>query len=393
MATPYQIGPGDRFEHPFRSRGGRGAGSSDLAGARPNDFGVPVECLGAPVKGVGPRDQKGFALALALLALMVLAGIVSAAVAAAVGQVRSASAAGRVLVSRTKARAGLETIFAETVGRPASFVGGPAVALGSDTVPGGSWRVLDLRLSREFHLFMGEGWVGEGIPLRDVRMAWWMDPVFRVAAHQAVIESAHIHVGAGAELRADSLLAERPGVLPCGHLSLLAGAFGHPGFPASGHLPGPPEWGSDSSASGFAGIRLGWFTASALGELADRHLSESIPSGLRCPTCWLGLVVGERQVDFGESGGGVLVVDGDLTLLRGSFWRGLILASGDVTFRGSSRVLGLVRAGGSVTLEPGSVVDGSACAAFHGLQSAASLARPIPLPGRSWAGPVSPGIS
>lgn len=84
----------------------------------------------------------------------------------------------------------------------------------------------------------------------------------------------------------------------------------------------------------------------------------------------------------------MLVVNGDLTIESGSSWIGLVLASGNVTLSGTASVTGLVRAGGRVSMRSGSVLDGSACAALEALLAARSLARPIPLPGRSWLVPV-----
>ena len=338
-----------------------------------------------------PRGREGFALVLALLALMVLAGIASAAVAAAVGQVRAAAMAGRVLAGQAGARAGVETVLEETRGMPSSAIGGTAVELASNTFgTRGSWRVLDLRLAREFHLFIGEATTDGGVPMRDVRVTWWMEPESRVGAHRAVIEAGALSVSAGARVLSDSVLAGRPGLAACHRSPLLRHAFGGPVVQASGGLPSPPEWGATDHGSEFANVRLGWFSASRLRELAEHSLSGGGSLVTGCPGCWLGLVFSSGDMELREEGAGVLAVDGDLAIRPGSSWTGMILVSGDITIAGTGRLLGLVRAGGSVTLAAGSVVDGSACAALRGLNEAISLARPIPLPGRSWVGPVPP---
>ena len=337
------------------------------------------------------RGQEGFAIVLALLALMVLAGIASAAVAAAVGQLRAAAMANGVLVSRTGARAGVEIALQTTRGAPASVVGGSAVELASGShSTRGSWRVLDIRLSEEFHLFIGEGEMGGAVPMREARLVWWIDAEARVAGHRAVVEATSISLATSAQLLSDSTLATRQGVPPCDHLPLLAQAFAGSVVPHSALPPGPPEWGAGMDGAEFGDIRLGWYGGPALGELADLDLSggRSAPPG--CPTCWAGLVFGNGPVRLTGDGAGVLAVIGDVTLGPGSSWTGLLLVSGDVVLERTARVVGLVRGGGQVLVGDGAAVDGSACAALQALQAATRLARPVPLPERSWVGPVPP---
>ncbi len=334
--------------------------------------------------------QSGFALVLALLALLVLAGIASAAVAASVGQMRAATMAGKVLSARTGARGGLDIRFQQARGTPGTELGSAAMVLDSGTFGHqGTWRVRELRLAREFHLFIGEGEVGDGVPMREARVAWWPDPLARTASHRAVVEADSLAMGLAASVRTDSILATRAGMEGCDELATL------PDFPLAQHLmayaslPSPPEWGSAGNA-GFADLRLGWFSEPLLAELADHVPHRGTFGTLGCNRCWRGLVHSRGDLLLTGQEAGILTVHGSLRLQAGASWTGLVLASGDVDLEQGATIVGLVRAGGSVALADGSVIDGSACAAYNALREALTLARPIPLPGRSWAGPVPP---
>lgn len=331
--------------------------------------------------------EAGFALVLALLALLVLAGIASAALAASVGQLRAATMAGRVLSARTGARTGLETLFRSRRGAPQSQVDGGAVVLDSGTFAHeGTWRVHELRLGPELHLFIGEGRMADGVIMREARVAWWMDPVARLQSHRAVVESVSLEMGTGAEIRTDSIPTDHAGTSGCDELGASSG------FVAAPHagLPDPPEWGSGAAGPPFAELRLGWFSNHILADLADHALAGGGFGTTSCDGCWLGLVHSRGDLLLTGRQSGVLAVDGSLRLAPGASWTGLVLVARDVALENNSVVVGLVRAGGSVTLADGSVIDGSACAAYNALVAAASLARPIPLPRRSWAGPVPP---
>ena len=337
------------------------------------------------------RDEDGFALVLALLALMVLAGIATAAAVAAVSQLRAAGVVGRVMSGQEAAHGGVERVLVETRSAPPTAVGEPPVELAADSFGAeGHWRVQDLRIEHEFHLLLGTARVGGGVPARTARIAWWMEPAARVAGHRAVVESASVTAAAGARVLADSLLAGRRGLAACGGLPLLAGALGGGPVPTAGPLPGPPEWGAGGDGPAFETIRLGWFDRSRLAAFADRDLSGGGTLVPGCTNCWLGLVFGSEEVRAARSGAGVLAIDGDLTFASGVVWTGLVLVAGDVTFEAGAGLLGLVRAGGTVRLAENAIVDGSACAALEGLRNAPSLSRPVPLPGRSWLGPIPP---
>jgi len=339
------------------------------------------------------RSQDGFALVLVLLALMVLAGIATAAAVAALGQLRAAGMVGRVLSDRTAALGGVERVLAETRGPPGTEVGEPPMELAADSFGGeGLWRVHDLRIEHEFHVLFGTAHLGGGTPARAARITWWMDPATRVAGHRAVVESASVTTGVGARVLADSLLAGRRGLAACDEVPLLADALGGGPVPATGPLPGPPEWGAGGDGPAFATMRLGWFGRSALATAADLDLSGGGTLAPGCGDCWLGLVFGAGEVRVEGSGAGILAIDGNLTFAAGVVWTGLVLVSGDATFETDAGLLGLVRAGGTVSLGEDAIVDGSACAALEGLGNAASLSRPIPLLRRSWLGPVPPAL-
>jgi len=127
-----------------------------------------------------------------------------------------------------------------------------------------------------------------------------------------------------------------------------------------------------------------------LAELADHALSGGVFQQPECNGCWRGLVHSQGDLLVTGREAGILAVRGTLRLEAGASWTGLVLASGDVALEQGATIVGLVRAGGSVVLDDGSLIDGSACAAYNALGQATTLARPIPLPGRSWAGPVPP---
>jgi len=347
---------------------------------------------GTVVRRIPHRGDGGFALVIVLLALLILAGIATAATVAAIGQLRSAGMVGKVIAGRSAARGGVELVLAENRDWPVAAVGDPAVALMADTLgENGSWRVYDLRITREFHVLVAEANPEDAPRIRDARVVWWMEPESRVGAHRAVVESDSVVVAAGARVDTDSVLAGRHRIPACDGHTVLAGTFGGPPVPAVGGLPQPPEWGAGRDGADFADLRLGWFGRSMLAALADHDLEGGGVLVPGCPDCWSGLVFGAGNVGLTASGAGVLAVDGDLVLASGLSWTGLVLASGNVTLEPGSTLLGLVRGGDVVTLSRNSVVDGSACAALEALNAATSLARPVPAPARSWLGPIPPG--
>lgn len=339
---------------------------------------------------VQPDGPNGFALVLALLALMVLAGIVSAALAAGLGQVRAANKAGEVLARQSWARGSVDAVIQTARGWSTAVVGEGAIEVYRDSIGNyGNRRVLNLRIAPEFHVFIGEAAVGRGVPMRHIRVAWWPDPETRISGHRAVLEGQTVTISPGAQVRSASSLDDRPGVPGCGRSPILAEVFGGT-VPLSGPLPQSPEWGAGTDVPDDAGLRLGNFSVSMLEEFADRRLPSGGSLTPLCTGCWSGLVFAIGSTELRGQGAGVLVVDGDLTLGSGSVWTGLLLASGEVTLTDGSGAVGLVRAGEALTVESGASVDGSACAAVEALRAAMSLARPLAMPGRSSAGPVAP---
>lgn len=362
-----------------------------MAGTRSTAVFIWLDEQGDAMMRLIANDRRGFALVLAVLALMVLAGIAAAALAAALGQLRAAGSAGRVLAAQNGAAASVAEAIDRTRGRPVGVVGGPAVEMSRETMGGdGVRRVLDLRIAPEFHLLVGEAWWGGGVPTRYARVVWWLDPEARIGGHRAVLEAAAVVIAPGSRVRTDLILRERPGVSSCSHLPLLAQAFGHPGPLPSGALPEPPEWGAGSDDPSFDRVRLGRFSAPMLESLADTRLSGDGRLVPACPDCWSGLVFGSGAARLRQRGAGVLVVDGDLTVDAGASWTGLLLVAGDLMLVGGSGATGLLRAGGTLTVAPGVEVDGAACAAIEALNRATSLARLLPLPGRTSPGPLSP---
>ena len=348
--------------------------------------------MGGAVRIVRLRGGEGLALVLVLLALTLLAAIATAALAAAIGQLRAATTRGNVFAAHAGARDAVEFALGTTRGLAASQVGDSAHELVSRPMGrGGFQRVLDLRLSSEIHVFVGDAVDDGGTPGRKGRLIWWMDPEVRIAAHKAVVESAAFRTEPGSQVTTDSILAGRRGIARCDGSSALRDAFGTGLVPVSAAPPSPPAWGPGQDGPDFAGTRLGWFSRPMLQRLADHSVAPGqSPPPAGCLGCWSGLVHSGTTVHSAGRGAGVLVVNGDLTIGSGSSWIGLVLASGDVTVARTAGLTGLVRAGGRVLMQPGSVLDGSACAAFEALRAARSLARPIPLPGRSWLIPIGP---
>ena len=336
--------------------------------------------------------QEGFALVLVLLALTLLTALASTALAAAVGQLRAASMAGRLLSERTAAGAAVDATLNTTRGVPTSPVGDSAVELTRKPLGRTGWRrVVNLRLTTEIHVFLGEATLDSGVPARDARLVWWMHPETRIAAHAAAVEAGTIDIETGADVLTHAIVTGRPGIPSCDHLPLLSTAFAGTPVPVASGLPSPPEWGSGGDGPDFAGVRLGWFGRRVLQQLADHPVTAGgSPPAVGCTGCWSGLVYSDGSTQVTRQGAGVLVVNGDLGFAPGSSWIGLVLVAGEVTVHDSARIQGLMRAGGRVTLKRGSVVDGSACSALNALQAADSLSRPLPLPGRSRLAPLAP---
>ena len=352
--------------------------------ARRTDSGTP--------RPQAPRGRDGFALALVLLALALVAAVGAAALASALGQLRAASMASEAGAARVGAQAAIERAMAGLRGSAPDQVGDTAgVVLDEPLGARFRQRVRSLRLGPEFHLMLGEVSADGGPAMRAARVAWWLDPAARTAGHRAVVESGSLTRAPGALVEGNAPLADRAGATGCDTIAALLKDFGRPPIAAAAPPPAPPEWRAGRDGADFDRVRLGWFGRTALRSRANHRVAggSTVP-GSACRGCWSGLVFAAGAAAVSSPGSGVLVVDGDLSIGAGVSWDGLVLAAGDIAIGSAAVVTGLVRAGGAVSLGSNARVAGSACSAYHALAAADSLARPIALPGRSWTGPLAP---
>ena len=335
-------------------------------------------------------ESGGFALAIVLVALLVLAAVASGALVAASGQRRAAQVAGQAVAGRTLARGTVERALVQLGGWASASVGDTAEVVAEGTAGvSNAWRVRSMRISPEYHLVVAEAGPESGFRMREARLVWWLDPLTRVAGHAAVVEADSVRVDAGGRVEADSLLAARGALLACDSAQGGSGVLGGVA-PATGALPAPPEWGAHDGDGNFEGLRLGWLGSS---ELAAFAAHEVAPGGVwspSCSDCWAGLVFGSGDLELAASGAGLLLVDGDVATASGVRWTGVLVASGDVELSTGAEVVGLLRAGGVVRVAATSAVQGSVCAAIAAVETAMSLARPIPAPERSWLVPLPP---
>jgi hypothetical protein len=107
------------------------------------------------------------------------------------------------------------------------------------------------------------------------------------------------------------------------------------------------------------------------------------------PTVYINAYGGEARVESNGVGQGVLLVDGDLTLLGGFVWNGIIIVQGRFGTEGSgNRVYGGVLAsnpdGDLQELVGGSEVTNSTCATTRAVLYNSALTRLRPLTARSW---------
>lgn len=113
------------------------------------------------------------------------------------------------------------------------------------------------------------------------------------------------------------------------------------------------------------------------------------PCGGYFPTVYVNATGGEARVESNGVGQGVLLVDGDLTLLGGFLWHGIIIVQGSFGTEGSgNRVYGGVLAsnpdGELQELVGGSEVTNSTCATTRAVLYNSALTRLRPLTARSW---------
>lgn len=338
----------------------------------------------------GANERRGFALAIVLIALLVLTAVASGALVAASGQRRAAQVAGQSVAARTLARGAVERALVELGGWASAVVGDTAEIVAEGTAGVSNvWRGRSMRISPEYHLVVAEAGPESGFQVREARLAWWLDPLTRIAGHAAVVEADSVHLDSGGRVEADSLLAARGAILGCDSAQGGSGVLGGVA-PAAGALPAPPEWGAHDGDGNFEGLRLGWLGSSELAAFAAHGVAPGGVWNPSCSDCWVGLVFGSGDLGVAASGAGLLVVDGDLAIASGVRWTGMLVASGDIELSTGVEVVGLVRAGGVVRVAATSAVQGSVCAAIAAVETATSLARPIPAPERSWLVPLPP---
>lgn len=329
-------------------------------------------------------------MAIVLMALLVLTAVASGALVAASGQRRAAQAAGQSVAARTLARGTVERALVELRGWASASVGDTAEVVAQGTAGVSDvWRARSMRISPEYHLVVAEAGPESGFQMREARLVWWLDPLTRVAGHAAVVEADSVHLDAAGRVEADSLLAARGALLGCDSAQGGSGVLGGVA-PATGALPAPPEWGADDGDSNFTRLRLGWLGVSELAAFAAHGVAPGGVWSPSCSDCWAGLVFGSGDVELAAAGAGLLLADGDLAIASGVRWTGVLAASGDIELSIGAEVVGLVRAGGVVRVAATSAVRGSVCAAIAAVETATSVARPMPVPERSWLVPLPP---
>ncbi len=329
---------------------------------------------------------RGFALVLVLLALIALTGIATFAFRAGLGQVRAAALGGDVLRNRVAAESAVAWGLAQSGTAPPVWPSSGDVLLGQGILSGESrWELRGRSLSDEYVLLLGRG-DREGLRGHHTvaRVVWWLRASARVRSFAAAVESAGILGVETAVVDTLDVLGGRSGVASCLSEATLAGV--PPQLPLFAPLPGSPEWGGEPGLPEFAELRMGWLPPPTLQRRAQAHPTGRYTSS--CPTCWAGLVYGDGDLVLGGGGMGVLVVAGDLFLDPMASWTGLLLVQGRVVIGPGAVVTGLIRSGAAVELGVGSVFSGSLCAAFRALESTPELQRPVPIPFRSWVGPL-----
>ncbi len=330
---------------------------------------------------------NGFALAAVLVVLVTTWALASAALAAALGQLRVASAERELLHAQAGARSILARAFIETSRAPYTPLGESSTLLVSSLAgAAGSVSARGIALSPEFYLFVGEARLESGRAWQEARLSWWMDPAARVSAHMGVVESPGLVRHPGAKVLEDPT-ANRRWPPACDAIRAISA---RPNWAQETHFPTPqpPEWGSETNDANYAALRLGWFGARELSRRATAKLANSSyrPS---CPSCAGEFVLGSGLVTIDRSGRGVVFVDGSIRVRSQVSWRGMLVATGPIRLGESAEVTGLLRSDKTVTLMDSAVVAGSWCMAARELGAVANLRQPIPFPGRSIAGPIS----
>jgi hypothetical protein len=373
------------------------------------------------------RGRTGFALPVAIIALVLLSALVAGALFVSTEELRS----GRGDASDQRALAAAEwaldrAILAWDARRnTAQVVGATAVLVAELTPPNDSVRVTATRVQRDAVWMTAtatRGGDGRGIPARhtigaSLRLVGAVVPMRAalttggsVSVDGGVIDGRDA-VPAGATDSICSGAADAAGIsvsdaskitcLTCG-TSPATGVFGTPPVDSTTPLDSA-EWLGDETVwsmeqSSSVELPGGSYTPrpSATNEDCDRSdpLNWGDPASSSPCTDWFPLihVPGDLVLGPGSIGQGILVVDGSLRLEAGARFSGIVIVRGDIQVSGAgAEIVGAAFAGlpanatvSRVTVSR--VTDGGAirfasCAARRALVGTARLAR---TPGRWW---------
>lgn len=374
---------------------------------------------GATVK---ERESSGFALLVAVVALLLVTAIGHAAFFLS----RQLGAAARSEVALVRARlaaeGGVDAVAARWPSADArTLAAGTARGAARGTLGGVPYSVVLRRIGAELFLLEGTARTGTGVGAGAGRLFWSPDPGARLEALPAAVGGTSVFIGAGAAVDGWTVRYPPPAWagLVCDTLAPLMDSL-FPGGAAAGAARAPSGSIVVSSGGTLAGLPPGTVGASApdpalglldvrtLGALADvvvggRVTPGPAESGGRCvagATNWgsprnpaapcgssfpVVRAPGALEVD-GGAGQGIVVGEGDLDFRGGAEFLGVALAAGSVRIREGSVVRGFVVSGGSVTVEGGGRVEAAACPALRALGEGSLAGRVFPVPDGSWIG-------
>lgn len=364
------------------------------------------------------HGRKGFVLIVVILVLLAVTAVGHTLLTLTMSELSVAEARWALLTRRLAAEAGMASVSMDAAAVELAATD-RWVSFGAGRVPPRAlFERTALRLSRELLLVRSEGSM-EGSPgvYGRVGMFWGMDPVARVAAARAVVETEGYvtrDVSSGvsvAEIVGDPAPWVRTTCDPYREdldtlslkalptsATLVEDARVETGQSGSAQSTDPPLpslgllghaallEGADLRTSG----RVSPAPVTALGG-CDVSVSDNwgSPLDLSHPCYSYAPVVaseGSLVMDGGQ-GQGVLLLVGDATFEGRAQYYGLVIVAGELTVRGGSEIHGLVRARGSVYVSEGSVINGSACAALVALDAAIGLQGLFSVPGGAWPDP------
>jgi hypothetical protein len=329
------------------------------------------------------HGRSGFAVVAALLVLLALLGLAQGAVLMARRELETSILEAGVSARRLTAEMAVSRV--ERTWAEDSV--GEGQAGGSSAL---RWRTETRALAPEVVLITVTA-VSDRLPGSDrrARVAWTLDPLARVAAATAAVES-----GLGMELAGGAMVAPEPAddVACAADAAALAEAsrgwrahaplLGEPPgvVPSLGLLPG------DSARARLEGLTARVVTPAPvvdMGACSDVPLNWGSPSEPAGPCGARMVALGfEQGLELrGGDGQGVLIGAGDLILTRGARFAGVLLVGGDLRLDEGAVFSGLARVTGGVRLAGGARLAGSPCAAFRALRAAKSLRHPVPISG------------